>query len=36
MKPPAGGDLRVAARAFADQVRDVIASGLPPHQQPVE
>jgi 1-acyl-sn-glycerol-3-phosphate acyltransferase len=35
MKPPAEGGLR-AARALADQVRDVIASGLPPHQQPVE
>lgn len=34
--PPAGADLRTAAQALARQVRDAIASRLPPHQKTVD
>lgn len=33
--PPGGGDVKAAARELARQTRRVIASALPPHQQPV-
>jgi len=34
ISPPKGSDPRAAARTLARQVRDAIASHLPPHQQP--